>query len=253
MSKINYNAIFYSKGNVTLAYTIKKALWGNNITIVNISNFSELAYAIHQDDVNVLFVDSETINLTDEIVELTLGSKLGKPDNVIFIGKSNSVDLFIDNQTRFIFDSAEVGKLIAEIEQKIIFNIQRNRGSKFDMLTINTYLTQYLMQLGFNPKYIGFHYIKHSIEEALANNGVLGSLSSNIYPIVARRNKTSPQNVERGIRNSIECAFKFSKGKNKTLYDLVKQTRISNRALLSYLLDQVLISHQQLEKDNTVF
>ena len=253
MSKINLNAIFYSKGNVEKAYAIKKALWGYNICLANISNFSELVYSIHQDDVNILFVDANTINLTEEVVEVTLGSKLGTPDNVVFIGETNNVELYLNNESRFKFDNSDFANQLVNIEPKIKFNIQRNRGNKFDMLTISTFLTQYLLRIGFLPKYAGFNYIKQCIEEALANNGVLGSLSSSVYPVVARRNKTTPQNVERSIRNSIECAYKYSEGKEKTLYDYFKQTRISNRTLLSYLLDQILISHEQLERENTVF
>ncbi len=253
MCKKSLNAVFYSKDNYDLAYTIKKALWGYEISLVNISSFAELAYSIHQDGVNILFVDANTVNLNSELVELTLGSKLGVPDNVIFIGDTKNVELFINNQNRFKFENDNFSEQLIEISPKIKFNIKSCRGKKFDMSTINTYLTQYLMQLGFHPKYAGFNYIKHCIEEALANNGVLGSLSTDIYPVVARRNKTTQQNVERNIRNCIESAYKCTQGKDKTLCDMLKQTRISNRALLSFLLDQILISHEQLEKANTAF
>lgn len=253
MCKINLNAVFYSKQNVAMAYVIKKALWGYDVSLANISNFSELAYSIHQHDVNILFVDADTVNLNSELVELTLGSKLGTPDNVVFMGDTKNEELFINNQNRFRFDNSDFSHQLHEIAPKIRFNIKICRGNKFDMSTINTYLTQYLMQLGFHPKYAGFKYIKHCIEEALANNGVLGSLSTNVYPVVALRNKTSHQNVERNIRNCIESAYKCSLGKDKTLCDIIKQTRLSNRALLSFLLDQVLISHEQLEKEYTIF
>lgn len=253
MCKNSLNAVFYSKENFALAYEIKKALWGYNVSLANISNFSELAYSIHQDGINMLFVDANTVNFNSELVELTLGSKLGVPDNVIFIGETNNVELFINNQNRFKFDNSDFANQLKQITPQIKFNIKSCRGNKFDMSTINTYLTQYLMQLGFHPKYAGFNYIKHCIEEALANNGVLGSLSTDVYPIVARRNKTTMQNVERNIRNCIESAYKCSLGKEKTLCDTLKQTRISNRALLSFLLDQILISHEQLEKANTAF
>lgn len=253
MCKNSLNAVFYSKENITLAYEIKKALWGHNISLVNISNFSELAYSIHQDGVNILFIDANSVNLNSELIELTLGSKLGIPDNVVFIGRTNDVDLFINNQNRFNFDNDNFSQQLSEISPKIKFNIKSCKGNKFDMSSINMFLTQYLMQLGFHPKYAGFNYIKNCIEEALNNNGILGSLSTEIYPIVARRNKTTMQNVERNIRNCIESAYKCSLGKDKTLCDTLKQTRISNRALLSFLLDQILISYEQLEKANTSF
>ncbi len=250
MSNINLNAVFYSGGNIELAYNIKKALWENNIYIDNVSDFFELVYAIHEEDINILFIDCDTIELNQQVVDLTLGIKLGAPDNVIFIGDNKNIDLHINNQNRFLFDRNNIQSQISNIESKIRFNVKCCKGHKYNISKVNSYLSQYLMSIGFYPKHNGFVYIKNSIEEALNNNGLLGSLSSNVYPIVASRNKTNIQNVERSIRNAIECAFKNSHGEQRELLDLFKNKRVSNRTFLSFLLDHIIDSHDQIEQTN---
>ncbi len=252
MLKVNLNAVFYSKGNIDKAYSIKSMLWKTNYQVVNISDFSELVYAICHQQVNLLLVDGETIKLTEEFLEVVNGSKIGVPDNIFFIGYNNVECLNINNVNRFNVSYSDLNEKFFNNTDKLYFNIEKNKATKYDSNFINTYLTQYLIKLGFFPKHMGFYYIKQCIEEALLNNGVLGSLSSEIYPSVARKFGTNAINIERNIRNSIECANKYNDGKEKPLTDIYhNQKRVSNRAFLAYLLDQVIICYEQMKENCT--
>lgn len=252
MLKDNLNAVFYSKGNIERAYQIKNMLWNSNFQLVNISDFSELVYSIHRKQINLLIVDGETIKLTEEFLEVVNGNKMAVPDNIFFVGYQSSDNLNINNSDKFLVSYSGFSDAFFENLTKLSFNVEKNKSNKFDSNFINSYLTQYLIRLGFFPKHMGFYYIKQCIEEALAHNGVLGSLSTEIYPSVARRNGTNAINIERNIRNSIECANKYADGKEDSLKNMYhNQKHISNRAFLAFLLDQVIICYEQMKENYT--
>lgn len=254
MSKINLNVVFYSKGNFERAYQIKQMCWHTNYEVLNISEFPELLYSISKQQVNLLIVDGETVKITEEFLEVIKGSKMGAPDNIFFVGCEKSDALQVNNINRFLVSYTDLNSAFLENQQKLEFNIEKSKSMQYDSNFINTYLTQYLLQLGFFPKHVGFYYIKQCIEEALTHNGVLGSLSTEIYPCVARRNGTSAVNIERNIRHSIECANKFANNKEMALKDIYHhQKHISNRAFLAFLLDQVIICHKQMKENYTAF
>lgn len=243
MCKINYNAVYYSKGNVERAYEIKNALWKSDYQVTNIFDFSELVCEIGK-GINLLIVDSETIEASNELLSFINNCKFGIIDNVIFVGETK-VNVS-DNLSRFEASYLNFISVFNLNLPKFEFNINKNKASKFNINFVNTYLTQYLISLGFLPKHVGFYYIKQCIEEAILKNSVLGSLSSQIYPSVARRNGTTAVNIERNIRNSINCANKNSNNKELSLQNITKNKSVSNRAFLSFLLDQVIISHNQM-------
>lgn len=112
----------------------------------------------------------------------------------------------------------------------------------------NSFLTEYLLSLGFLPKHSGFNYIKQCIEQALVNDGILGSLSTQVYPCVAKRNGTNPVNIERNIRNSITCAKRSCEDCQDVDNVFFKVAHVSNRTFLAYLLDQVLISQMRMQQ-----
>ena len=247
MIKTNLNAVYYSKGNIEKAYLVKNVLWKSKFQISNISNFSELVYSIQQQEVNLLIVDGDTIKTTEEFLDIINGYKFCVPDNIVFVNYINEKSLDINDSNRFLTTYDNFESFFQQCEDKLLFNIEKNKSNKINTNFINMFLTQYLIKMGFVPKHIGFYYIKQCIEEALTHNGVLGSLSTEIYPCVARRNGTSPVNIERNIRNSIEKANKLSNNKEKPLKDASNKNKcVSNRTFLSYLLDQVIISYQQM-------
>lgn len=252
MTKVNLNAVFYSKGNLERAYQIKNMFWHTNFEVVNISDFSELVYNIHKQQINLLIIDGETINITEELLEVIKGGKVVAPDNIFFVECGSCENL--NNVNMFSVSYSDLNDTFLNSQEKIEFNVERNKSIQYDSNFINTYLTQYLIQLGFLPKHMGFYYIKQCIEEALTHNGVLGSLNSDIYPSVARRNATTAVNVERNIRHSIEYAHKFS-GEHEIVLKKVcnNEKHVSNRAFLAFLLDQVIICHKQMKENYTAF
>ncbi len=254
MLKVNLNAVFYSKGNLERAYQIKNMFWHTNFEIVNVSEFSELVYTIHKHQINLLIVDGETVKLTEEFLEVVKGFKFASPDNIFFVGYNANDCLEINNINRFLVSYSDLSDTLFNNLEKLQFNVEKNKSIVYDYNFINSYLTQYLIRLGFLPKHMGFYYIKQCIEEALSRNGVLGSLSAEIYPCVARRNGTTAVNIERNIRHSIERANIHAGESDNILKNVCDNDKhISNRAFLAFLLDQVIICHKQMKENYTAF
>ena len=111
---------------------------------------------------------------------------------------------------------------------------------------VNSFLTQYLLSLGFVPKHSGFTFIKQCVQEGVKNNGVLGSLSKQVYPAVAKLNNSNAINVERNIRNSINYAKRGWKNCNDVDNVFFRLGNVSNRNFLAFLVDQVIIAQMQM-------
>lgn len=62
--------------------------------------------------------------------------------------------------------------------------------------------------LGISPHMTGYKYLKEAIKLSLEESGkIKHSVTKVIYPMIAEKFGTSPQKVERAIRNAIECAW----------------------------------------------
>ncbi len=247
MARENLYTVFYCRDNLKrmmemneIFHTSKKF----NLTIVKF--FSDLIYTVNQQQVNLLIVDGESIDITDEFINVQKDAKFGIPDNIVYLGVNDTQQIDIDDVSRFCMSYNEFYKSMVPLRERILFNIEKNNTFRFDYRIVSQFLTEYLIRMGFLPKHMGFNYIKQCIEEALINNGVLGPLSTEVYPKVALRNNTNPINIERNIRNSITLAQKHCQ--DGVLNTIFAGSTVSNRAFLAYLLDQVIISYSQLDR-----
>ena len=82
------------------------------------------------------------------------------------------------------------------------------------------------------------------------NNGVLSSLSTKVYPFIAKNSGTTAINIERNIRNSIKCAKEYCE--NNGMFDnlFFKVDHVSNKTLIGYLVDQ--LSNSAMEMNQVV-
>ena len=245
MVKIEFNAIFYSINNQKLAYDVKKACFEIGATVINVTNFTDLVTYLQDIDINIVIFDYTTIEYSENVIEFLKTYRGCSKITIIFILDSYFENLTSLKNNGYIFhlNDSFINQL-KKIENSIKSKAFENNEIKFDILEVNSYLTTYLLNLGFLPKHAGFNYIKQAIELALKNNGNLGSLSREVYPTIASKNKTLTQNIERNIRNAIECACNSNTGNFKEDYvrSLLNNGKISNRIFLCYLLDKVLNS-----------
>jgi len=53
----------------------------------------------------------------------------------------------------------------------------------------------------------GYQYLREAVIQTVKNSKVFTSVTKNLYPAVAEKYNTTPQKVERAIRNAIESAW----------------------------------------------
>ena len=87
---------------------------------------------------------------------------------------------------------------------KVMVNLRKNDRDK----QLKTLIENELLYLGYNPKYKGFNYlietifILNNLDKYFSEN-----LSKDIYPLVATKFNTSPDNVKDDIRNATEAMY----------------------------------------------
>lgn len=61
--------------------------------------------------------------------------------------------------------------------------------------------------LGATPKYNGYHFVAEAVQVALEAPEDPIKVTKDIYPILARRFKSSPQNIEHSIRTVVKVCW----------------------------------------------
>jgi len=72
--------------------------------------------------------------------------------------------------------------------------------------SIESGVTDLMRAIGIPPHMLGYHYIREAVIQTINNKDFFISVTKVLYPGVAKKFKTSPQRVERAIRNAIESA-----------------------------------------------
>ncbi|XCP84219.1 sporulation initiation factor Spo0A C-terminal domain-containing protein [Roseburia hominis] len=68
-------------------------------------------------------------------------------------------------------------------------------------------ITQTVRALGINATYLGYRYLIDAVEIVIEDEDTLLSVCSKLYPAVAERHHTTPDNVERNIRTAVNACW----------------------------------------------
>lgn len=68
-------------------------------------------------------------------------------------------------------------------------------------------ITQLLRRLGIPAHIKGYHYIRTAIMMCVANPELLGAITKELYPEVAKAHDTTSSRAERAIRHAVEVSF----------------------------------------------
>ncbi|TYQ16167.1 UNVERIFIED_CONTAM: two-component system response regulator (stage 0 sporulation protein A) [Acetivibrio alkalicellulosi] len=90
----------------------------------------------------------------------------------------------------------------------IVKNTELVSNNKFDQsFDVEIEVTNLMHEVGIPPHMAGYQYLREAIIQAVKNPKAFGAITKTLYPAVADRFSTSPQKVERAIRNAIESAW----------------------------------------------
>lgn len=79
--------------------------------------------------------------------------------------------------------------------------------ARFSDIELEKYITRIMLDIGVPAHLKGYHYLRDAILLSGRDMEVVSSVTKLLYPVIARRFKTTDQKVERAIRNAIEVSW----------------------------------------------
>ena len=76
-----------------------------------------------------------------------------------------------------------------------------------DDVELEAYVTDVMLDMGVPAHLKGYYYLRDAIIMTGKDVELVSSVTKLMYPVIARHFKTSPQKVERAIRNAIEVSW----------------------------------------------
>ncbi len=99
--------------------------------------------------------------------------------------------------------------------------ILRN-GNDEDAKGLEVEITNIIHEIGVPAHIKGYHYLRDAIIMVVEDIELLGAVTKELYPAIARENNTTPSRVERAIRHAIEVAW--NRGRMETINNLFGYT-----------------------------
>ena len=91
-----------------------------------------------------------------------------------------------------------------------------------DVKSLEIDITNIIHEIGVPAHIKGYHYLRDAIIMAVEDIDLLGAITKELYPAIAKANNTTPSRVERAIRHAIEVAW--NRGKLETINSLFGYT-----------------------------
>lgn len=118
---------------------------------------------------------------------------------------------------------------------------QKNNSSLRD---IEVEVTNLMRDVGIPAHVLGYQFIREAIIQTINNSKIFSSITKVLYPSVAQKFNTTPQKVERAIRNAIEGAW--AKGNSDAIDALFSNTvynknKPTNSEFIAIMADKVRI------------
>jgi two-component system, response regulator, stage 0 sporulation protein A len=148
------------------------------------------------------------------------------------------------------FDLEVLGKRIRQLinEPAAIPNSSPNASNSLvsttsSSLNLGVEVTNMMHQIGIPAHVKGYQYIRDAILAVVEDVTLLGAVTKELYPMIAKKYDTAPSRVERGIRHAIELAWE--RGHTETLkrifgYSLnIERQKPTNSEFIALLADKL--------------
>ena len=123
-----------------------------------------------------------------------------------FINKTIEKEIISSGAVFIMVKPFEIPELADRIVQMSKFSEQNLNTSEVKENT-EIKVTKILHQIGIPAHIKGYHYLRNSIVESVNNPEIVDCITKSLYPMVAKRYKTTSSRVERAIRHAIEIAW----------------------------------------------
>ncbi|MGM9534544.1 MAG: sporulation transcription factor Spo0A [Intestinibacter sp.] len=133
-------------------------------------------------------------------------------------------------------------KPVAELQM-----MRTNEAPKAAAGNIETEITNIIHEIGVPAHIKGYLYLREAIKMVIDNVELLGAVTKELYPSIAKKFNTTPSRVERAIRHAIEVAW--SRGKVDTINKLFGYTvhttkgKPTNSEFIAMIADKLRLEH----------
>jgi two-component system response regulator (stage 0 sporulation protein A) len=116
---------------------------------------------------------------------------------------------------------------------------------------IETEITNIIHEIGVPAHIKGYLYLREAIKMVIENVELLGAVTKELYPSIAKKFNTTPSRVERAIRHAIEVAW--SRGKVDTINQLFGYTvhntkgKPTNSEFIAMIADKLRLEHNMVQ------
>jgi len=177
--------------------------------------------------------------ITQSAINLGADYYIVKPfDFVIFI---NRIRELVSNKTAHIESKSRVNVDIQMTRSDFV----KNSGN------IETEITNIIHEIGVPAHIKGYLYLREAIKMVIDNVELLGAVTKELYPSIAKKFNTTPSRVERAIRHAIEVAW--SRGKVDTINQLFGYTvhntkgKPTNSEFIAMIADKLRLEHSMVK------
>ena len=208
-------------------------------------------YLSNESDIEILGIAKDGIEALDLVKKtqpdlLVLDVIMPHLDGLGVIEKLNSMNL--PKMPKIIVLSA-VGQ--DKITQSAI-----NLGADYYIVkpfdfVIETEITNIIHEIGVPAHIKGYLYLREAIKMVIENVELLGAVTKELYPSIAKKFNTTPSRVERAIRHAIEVAW--SRGKVDTINQLFGYTvhntkgKPTNSEFIAMIADKLRLEHSMVK------
>ncbi|MGN1212747.1 MAG: sporulation initiation factor Spo0A C-terminal domain-containing protein [Christensenellales bacterium] len=210
MIKFDLTAILYSKKNYDIEYKLHKICQNFNINLVTVLDFVELTIKSITIKPKMIFCDCATINFSSSNIMAFMQKDEFKKTRIIFLGNQSQTNAYKNfvGKNIGIADINELPDIIDDMQSKLLYEEIADTQENELKNGLSMAIYKLLCSIGFSAKHCGCAYLRECIKNVVLNNGVIHALASDQYPYIAATFKTNIANVERNIRNCIDCAWK---------------------------------------------
>ncbi len=213
---------------------------------------------------DVFMPDTDGVSVLQEIKNNP--TKYNKPNKIIMLTAFNSeaimgkvADLGADY---FVIKPVELPTIL-----NIINDVLKPQASKKtdiislgtideETLDLDTEITAILHEIGVPAHIKGYLYLRESISMVYNNIEILGSITKVLYPVIAKKYKTTSSRTERAIRHAIEVAW--NRGNVDAISAIFSYTisynksKPTNSEFIAMLADKLRLAHKANGKNKGI-
>lgn len=115
-----------------------------------------------------------------------------------------------------------MGKEVEEETRNTFARAAINTQEQEVMGSLEVDITNIIHEVGVPAHIKGYQYLRDAITMVVGDMDLLGAVTKELYPAIAKMNKTTPSRVERAIRHAIEVAW--NRGRIETINNLFGYT-----------------------------